>query len=74
MEKATKWSQKLFAFSFLVPSFQSHLSLITISNYCFHKSALRNLHLFTVLSNAVYKGLYDTIYFTLFTCIFVFQQ
>ena len=28
--KARKWSQELFAFSFAVPYFQSHLSLITI--------------------------------------------
>ena len=29
MEKARKWSQELFAFSFVVPSFQSHRSLTT---------------------------------------------
>ena len=71
MEKARKWSQELFALSFVVPSFQSHLSLITISNYCFYKSALRNLHLLTMLSNAIHKVLYDTTYFSF---IFVFQQ
>ena len=27
MEKARKWLQELFAFSFMVPSFQSHLIL-----------------------------------------------
>ena len=58
MEKAKKWSQELFAFSFVVPSFQSHLSLIT-------KSVLRNLHLFAMSSIAIYKVLYDTIYFIL---------
>ena len=61
----------MFAFSFVVPSIQSHLSLITISNYCFYKSALRNLHLLTMLSNAIHKVFYDTTYFSF---IFAFQQ
>ena len=42
-----RWSEELFAFSFVVPSFQGYLSLISILNYCFYKPVLRNLHFFT---------------------------
>lgn len=41
-----RWSEELFAFSFVVPSFQGYLSLISILNYCFYKPVLRNLHFF----------------------------
>ena len=63
MEKARKLSQELSTFSFAVPSFQSDLSLIMISNYSCFKSALILLFLlwptdpkFFILSPVKMKG------------------
>ena len=62
MEKARKWSQELLASSFVVPSFQRHLPLITILNYC-----LTNLLSETFICSRcyqtlfIYKVLYDNI-------------
>ena len=72
MKRTNNGSQELFAFSLVLPFVQSHLSLITISNYCFYKFALRNLYLFKMSSNSIYKVFHGKIYFTYYLPVFLF--
>ena len=72
MKRTNNGSQELFAFSLVLPFVQSHLSLITISNYCFYQFALRNLYLFKMSSNSIYKVFHGKIYFTYYLPVFLF--